>query len=191
MVATRKASTEAEIWARFKAGDRRASDELAVLYYPKVQESARIIGRRRRVHPDDIVGEGAVAMMQAMKRFDPSRGFLFWTFAERTVRGAMIRAIQGRMPTVTDVSRGEPLPETPAATADLDVLAQRREAFDAAMHGMDDEARAVVLLALVEDMNDEEIARVLGSTAKAVSAVRHQAIDALRPDRSSTPGLWR
>jgi RNA polymerase sigma factor (sigma-70 family) len=47
-----------------------------------------------QMHLDDLIGEGVCAMIQAWTRFDPSRGVVFKTFAEYSVRGSMLRLIQ-------------------------------------------------------------------------------------------------
>lgn len=43
-----------------------------------------------RVDVDDLVQEGRIAVVAALKHYDPSRGASFWTFARRTVLNAMI-----------------------------------------------------------------------------------------------------
>ena len=43
---------------------------------------------------DDLVGFGAIGLLEAFERFDPSRGILFSTFVEYRVRGAMMDALR-------------------------------------------------------------------------------------------------
>lgn len=47
---------------------------------------------------NDLFALGVEGLLQASRRFDPSLGYQFWTFARPRVRGAMIDAIRPLMP---------------------------------------------------------------------------------------------
>ena len=49
--------------------------------------------RGRGVPYDDLVQEGTLGLMQAVRRFDPARGVKFSTYAARWIRGALIDAL--------------------------------------------------------------------------------------------------
>jgi RNA polymerase primary sigma factor len=50
--------------------------------------------RGRGVPYDDLVQEGILGLMQAVERFDPSRGVKFSTYAGWWIRGALIDAVR-------------------------------------------------------------------------------------------------
>jgi len=64
---------------------------------PLVRTIARGLIRRYglRVEFDDLVSDGTVGLIEAVGRFDPTRGVPFAAFAERRIRGAMLDAIRG------------------------------------------------------------------------------------------------
>lgn len=49
---------------------------------------------------EDLVGEGQVALIKAVERFDPDKGFKFSTFAGTTIDGAMRRFLNEMVPAV-------------------------------------------------------------------------------------------
>ncbi|MFM8944895.1 MAG: sigma-70 family RNA polymerase sigma factor [Actinomycetota bacterium] len=86
-----------DAWNRFRAdGDRAARDELILQYLPLV----RIVARRtaallpRGLDVDDLVSDGTFGLVDAIDRFDPSRGLAFSTFAVGRVRGAMLDGLR-------------------------------------------------------------------------------------------------
>jgi RNA polymerase sigma factor for flagellar operon FliA len=83
-----------ELWARCRAGDTDARDQLVVHYSPLVREVARSMASnmpnydKRYADHDDLVSLGAFGLLDAIKRFDPDRGN-FETYARQRIRGAM------------------------------------------------------------------------------------------------------
>jgi RNA polymerase sigma factor (sigma-70 family) len=73
--------------------------------------------RRTPLGAEDAVGIGAVALMEAARRFDPSHGVPFGSFAFRRVKGAMQDASSGR----SGARGARPEAETPL---DPDVLGE-------------------------------------------------------------------
>lgn len=49
---------------------------------------------------EDLVGEGQIALIKAVERFDPSKGFKFSTFAGPSIDGAMRKFLGEHVPTV-------------------------------------------------------------------------------------------
>lgn len=47
-----------------------------------------------RIDLEDMIAEGVIGLLHAVARFDPGRGVLFKTFAERRIRGAIIDAMR-------------------------------------------------------------------------------------------------
>lgn len=73
-------------------------DELCRRYQAKVLLIARRVHERlsaeARIPLDDLAAVGAIGLLEAFDRYDPSRGILFGTFAEYRIRGAMYDALR-------------------------------------------------------------------------------------------------
>ena len=71
-----------------------ALDDATVLeqYGPLVERTARRLISRTGLRSayDDLWSAGAIGLIEAGRRFDPSRGASFATFAEHRIRGAML-----------------------------------------------------------------------------------------------------
>lgn len=52
--------------------------------------------RNKSIPLEDLIQEGAIGLMQAAQRFDPSRGFRFSTYATHWIRQAIGRAIDNK-----------------------------------------------------------------------------------------------
>lgn len=87
----------AELWARFKGeGDRCAREELVVRYLSLVKYVA---GRVRMTLPafvdeNDLVGFGVLGLLDALQKYDPSRGVKFETYAVTRIRGAILDGLR-------------------------------------------------------------------------------------------------
>lgn len=71
-----------------EGADRRARDRLVLAHLPLVARLARQYGRHN-VSRDDLIQEGMIALLDALDRFDPSRGLRFSTYAAWWVRSAV------------------------------------------------------------------------------------------------------
>jgi RNA polymerase sigma factor for flagellar operon FliA len=71
-------------------------DELVVEHLPVVRFIARRIHGGLPVHVliEDLFSAGVVGLMDATKRFDPSKGVKFSTFAQPRIRGAIIDSLR-------------------------------------------------------------------------------------------------
>jgi RNA polymerase sigma factor FliA len=84
------------------AGERRIDgltrDEICESYHDRIVLIARRIAERLpstcELQLDDLVGFGAVGLLEAFERYDAARNILFSTFAEYRVRGAMMDALR-------------------------------------------------------------------------------------------------
>ncbi|MCC7537064.1 MAG: RNA polymerase sigma factor FliA [Deltaproteobacteria bacterium] len=76
-------------------------------YMALVRRSAHRFVRRlpSHVQVDDLIGAGNVGLLQAARRYDPSQGARFETFAEHHIRGAMLDAVRSADPLSRDVRR--------------------------------------------------------------------------------------
>lgn len=82
-----------QLWKEYQQnGDAVLRNRLVMQYAPLVKYVA---GRMRTRMPDtvdqdDLVSDGVLGLMDAVERFDPSRGLTFQTFAVPRIRGAII-----------------------------------------------------------------------------------------------------
>jgi RNA polymerase primary sigma factor len=86
---------EIELAARIRRGDNRAKDRL-------VEANMRlVINIAKNYHNplipfEDLVQEGAIGLMTAAERYDPSKGYRFSTYATHWIRQAISRAIDNK-----------------------------------------------------------------------------------------------
>ena len=88
-----KAVDADELWRRFKEdGDERACEQLVVVYSPLVKYLAGRVGAKLPSHVGsaDLISYGLVGLIQAIERFDLSRGLKFRIFAASRIREAII-----------------------------------------------------------------------------------------------------
>jgi RNA polymerase sigma factor for flagellar operon FliA len=81
------------LWAAFKeAGTRELRDQLILHYSPLVKYVAgRVaVGLPQNVDQSDLVSYGIFGLIDAIEKFDPSRGFKFETYAIARIKGAIL-----------------------------------------------------------------------------------------------------
>lgn len=86
------AQQEEELTRRVQQGDAEARQRLIECNMRLVINIARSY-RCKAVPLEDLIQEGAIGLMQAAERFDPTRGFRFSTYATHWIRQAIGRAI--------------------------------------------------------------------------------------------------
>lgn len=76
-------------------------------YLGLIKRNALRLARRlpSHVQVDDLIGAGHVGLVNAARRYDPSNGARFETFAEHHIRGAMLDAVRSVDPLSRDVRR--------------------------------------------------------------------------------------
>jgi RNA polymerase sigma factor FliA len=90
---------EQELWARYRTtGSPDVRDELIERYAPIIKNVvARLpVHLPAHVDQDDLVGYGAVGLLEAIDRFDPDLGIKFETFARKRIRGAALDAVRAQ-----------------------------------------------------------------------------------------------
>ena len=80
------------VWKAFGAGDTAARETLLAEHISLVHHVARQVHRRvsSDVELDELVSAGTMGLIEALERFEPSRGLAFSTFAVPRVRGAIL-----------------------------------------------------------------------------------------------------
>lgn len=88
---------KADLWFRYKrAMDRGAREELIHKYAPLVKYVAGrlAVGMPPNVELDDLVSYGVFGLMDAIEKYDPSRGNKFETYAVARIRGAILDGLR-------------------------------------------------------------------------------------------------
>ena len=80
------------VWQAFTSGDAAAREELLAEHISLVHHVSRQIHRRvsSDVELDELISAGTMGLIEALDRFDPTRGLAFSTFAVPRVRGAIL-----------------------------------------------------------------------------------------------------
>ncbi len=86
---------EVALSVRVKNGDARAKDRLVESNMRLVINIAKNY-RTALVPFEDLVQEGAIGLMTAAERYDPSKGYRFSTYATHWIRQAISRAIDNK-----------------------------------------------------------------------------------------------
>lgn len=102
---------EEMLWKRFKEeGDEESRAKIIESYQPLVFKVLSKIG-----HPPeltlDLLQEGMVGLIEAVDRFEPQRGWKFYTFAYYRIRGSILNALTRKMPSWELVDEAEPKEE--------------------------------------------------------------------------------
>jgi RNA polymerase primary sigma factor len=87
-------SAEAHLLAR-ATSDPSERARLVDLYLPRIAAVARPF-RSSGLDLADLVQEGALALLEALARYEPGRGVFFWSYARPWVHGAIYRLAQER-----------------------------------------------------------------------------------------------
>lgn len=94
-----KLENEQEYWERYKEeGDMAARDDLIVQYAPLVKHVVGKISKKMppNVEFEDLVGYGTLGLIDAIEKFDHTRGVKFKTYAIPRVRGSILDELRAR-----------------------------------------------------------------------------------------------
>lgn len=92
---TIRRAADAELFKRAQTGDAAALEELVRFFMPMAKRIARAT-RSQLVESEDLEQVAYLALVLAIKRFDPSRGLAFGTFALPTISGEIKRHLRDR-----------------------------------------------------------------------------------------------
>ena len=73
--------------------DRGRREELVNAFLPLIGAVARPYLRHGTIERDDLMQQGVLGLLNALERYDPSRGTPFWAYASWWVRQAMQQAV--------------------------------------------------------------------------------------------------
>lgn len=84
--------TDSELWNAYAAGEHDARERLLMRHLGLVRHQARHVARSVAdgIELDELVSAGTLGLMEALERFEPSRGIEFSTFAVPRIRGAIL-----------------------------------------------------------------------------------------------------
>jgi RNA polymerase sigma-B factor len=83
------------VMAHREAGDDAAREALILRYSGLARAIARRFGRRGMAH-DDVLQSGYLGLIQAVDRYDPSRGVPLQAYAARTIEGEIMHLFRDR-----------------------------------------------------------------------------------------------
>jgi RNA polymerase primary sigma factor len=83
------AERERQLVLAAAAGDRAAVAHLVEAFLPAISGVARLYRNTAAVERAELLQEGVVGLLRALKRYDPSLGTPFWAYASWWVRQAM------------------------------------------------------------------------------------------------------
>lgn len=120
-------SVDRELWAQYRSTHSPAlREQIVERYAPLIKLVMARLPVRLPTHvdQDDLVGYGALGLLEAIDRFDPDMGIKFETFARKRIRGAALDALRAQ----SVLSRGaqERVRTVSAAYARLEMERGRR-----------------------------------------------------------------
>lgn len=163
-------------------------------WMPLVRQIARSICKKSagKAEYDDLVSDGAIGLMRAVERFDPSLGNSFQTFAAWRIRGAMqdglrerdhlSRADRHRASLGETVGVRETLYECDVADRSECVEMQEEDLRFRAMvfRGLSELQQAVVDMRYFAGMRMRDIGQTLGISESRISQVHSEALAHIR-----------
>lgn len=166
---------------RYQRGDERAFDQLVECYAPRVFALlTRFLGPVAT--REDLVQEVFLRVIRARDEYRPEARFSTWLY--RITFNLSVNETQRRRPGASldegeDGFLGRADESAPPPAADLE-RADLVASVQAAIASLPERQRMAVLLAKYEELPYEEVARVLGTSEKAVKSMIHRARETLR-----------
>ena len=171
-------NTSDEVLAVRAAGDDRAAFDCLVRRYkePLYRFVRRYVGDADDAY--DVLQDGFISAWTSLSRFDPKRPFAPWLhtimlnkcrdFGRRqTVRRAFLRLVA--------LDAGESIVPHPGAGEADEGIAARLHRLDKAVSNLTSYYKEPLLLTVVEGMSQEEVAKVLKTTRKAIEMRLYRA----------------
>jgi RNA polymerase sigma-70 factor, ECF subfamily len=185
------ARTDVQLMLDVKAGDEQSFELLLRKYRtPLVNFLYRMV--RDSAAAEDLAQEVFLRVYRARKEYAPSAKFTTWMFriatnlALNSVRDNRHRkmeiSVDQTVETIEDEQRAMELPDR-APSIEQQLLAQTRsEMILRAIHALPEKQRAAVLLHKYQELDCDEIARVLECSDSALKSLLFRAYETLRTE---------
>jgi RNA polymerase sigma-70 factor (ECF subfamily) len=183
------ARTDVQLMLDVKAGDERSFELLLRKYRtPLVNFLYRMV--RDTAVAEDLAQEVFLRVYRARQEYAPSAKFTTWMFriatnlALNSVRDNRHRQMEISMDQTVDVGDDEQRPmEVPDCTPTIEqdlVARSRSEMILRAVHALPEKQRAAVLLHKYQELDYDEIARILECSDSALKSLLFRAYETLR-----------
>ena len=183
------ARTDVQLMLDVKAGDERSFELLLRKYRtPLVNFLYRMV--RDSAVAEDLAQEVFLRVYRARKDYAPSAKFTTWIFriatnlALNSVRDNRYRQMEISMDQTVDTGedehRGIEVPDRAPSVEQELVARTRSEMILRAIHALPEKQRAAVLLHKYQELDYDEIARILGCSESALKSLLFRAYETLR-----------
>jgi RNA polymerase sigma-B factor len=143
----------------------------------------RYVGRGENL--EDLVQVGSIGLIKSSKRYDPSRGVAFSTFAMPAIEGEIRRHLTSRASSLHIPEQSEPVSDEDGAEgseAGALTSSDDRLLVTDSVRSLDERERRIVFLRFHADMTERQIARTLGMSQAHVSRLLAAALAKLRAE---------
>jgi len=177
--------------------DLRAEDSL-----PLVAAIARTLSRGLppSVELDELINDGVIGLIEALRRFDPSRGVGFSTYAGHRIRGAMLDGLRARDPLpralrralkavadprfqfgMVEIEEALMIPEDDALGPEARVLEiELRNELRSGVQALPPRDRQVLVLRMVRGLPLRVVAAELGLSITRIAEIQARGVVRLR-----------
>jgi RNA polymerase sigma factor (sigma-70 family) len=161
-------------------GDREAGERLAKRFRPY---AIRVATRCGVAHLDDAAAEGMLALVEAIRKYDPAKDKPFRVFAKSQIRWGVVRVLYSEREEAdacTSLDAGdEPLLDTIAIDCDSPETEAARAEVWARVESLPEQLRSV-LLGWFAGSTQNDIAQSMGVTQGRVAQITREALGRLR-----------
>ena len=132
-----------------------------------------------RSHRDDAQQEGMIALLSAIRTFDPAKGVAFSTYATRVVRNAVLMWIR------TERNAGRRVANLAAATTEAMLSEHPPEipedsGVGKAMASLSERDRTIIILRTIEGLTINETAKQVGMSISGCQKAEMNAREVLK-----------
>lgn len=175
-----EADEEKRLARRLRKGDRAAFERLFTSQLPMLEQLVRMFHRSRRLAREDLYQQGALGLVEGVRRFDPAKGFRLSTYAAYWVRAFLFDEVHRQRSELHIASR---------RLLRVGRKAERERARASALHGegaaVDDAAIAAAVGVSVKTLQSARSAHV--PTRVGLDAPSHPRDDATLGERLPHP----
>jgi RNA polymerase sigma-70 factor (ECF subfamily) len=168
-------ASDQELLEAVRTGDDTALRELLTRHAPSVFRFAMKMCRNRD-DAEDVAQETLLQAVRSAKEVRGTSSFTTWLYAVARSFCIKVRRRQKKQPhhdegrdTAIEKPSGDRMPDDDAIVREL------TDALEAAITGLEDKYREVIVLRDVEGLSAAEVAEVLGTTIEAVKSRLHRA----------------